>query len=179
MLYIGAEYCPYCGAMRWAIAVALSRFGTFTTPLRGFHSSPTDIYPNTPTLTFYQARYSSKYLVFTPVENEDIHENLLQPTTKAQQALWVKFDSTSEGVGFPFIDFGNKSVLTGPIYDPQVLAGKTWAQVAAALHDPSSAIAQGALGAANYLTAAICKMTGNAPANVCTTAPVTALEGSV
>src|SRR5215471_17073708 len=28
MLYIGAEYCPYCAAMRWSMAVALSRFGT-------------------------------------------------------------------------------------------------------------------------------------------------------
>ena len=29
VLYIGAEYCPYCAAQRWALAVALSRFGTF------------------------------------------------------------------------------------------------------------------------------------------------------
>ena len=29
MLYIGAEYCPYCAAERWAMIVALSRFGTF------------------------------------------------------------------------------------------------------------------------------------------------------
>jgi hypothetical protein len=53
MLYIGAEFCPFCGAMRWSMAVALSRFGTFTTPLRGFHSSATDTDPSTPTLTFY------------------------------------------------------------------------------------------------------------------------------
>ena len=30
MLYIGAEYCPYCAAERWAMIVALSRFGTFS-----------------------------------------------------------------------------------------------------------------------------------------------------
>ena len=29
-LYIGAGYCPYCGAERWAIIVALSRFGSFS-----------------------------------------------------------------------------------------------------------------------------------------------------
>src|SRR5215475_6125772 len=40
MLYIGAEYCPYCAAMRWSMAVALSRFGTLT-PLHGIHSSST------------------------------------------------------------------------------------------------------------------------------------------
>ena len=30
ILYIGAEFCPYCAAERWAIAVALSRFGTLS-----------------------------------------------------------------------------------------------------------------------------------------------------
>src|SRR5260370_29484940 len=29
-LYIGAEYCPFCAAQRWAMVVALSRFGTFS-----------------------------------------------------------------------------------------------------------------------------------------------------
>ena len=39
MLYIGAEYCPYCAATRWSMAVALSRFGTLSKPLHGIHSS--------------------------------------------------------------------------------------------------------------------------------------------
>jgi hypothetical protein len=30
VLYMGAEYCPYCAAERWALIVALSRFGTFS-----------------------------------------------------------------------------------------------------------------------------------------------------
>jgi Domain of unknown function (DUF929) len=178
MLYIGAEFCPYCGAERWAMAVALSRFGKFTTPLRGIHSSSTDTDPNTPTLTFYQAKYSSPYLVFTPVENETITRGALQNTTSAQQALWAKYDtSVTDGVsstGYPFIDFGNKYVLKLPTYDPGVLAGMSWAQVAAALHVPSSAVAQGALGSANLMTAAICKMTGGQPGSVCTAAGVVA-----
>ena len=63
-------------------------------------------------------------------------------------------------------------MLTNPSYSPQVLAGMTWAQVAAALHNPNSAVAQGALGSANLITAAICKMTGGKPGNVCTSAGV-------
>jgi len=50
-----------------------------------------------------------------------------------------------------------------------------WAQIAAALRNPSSPIAQGVDGAANYITAAICKLTGNQPASACTAA-VRALE---
>jgi hypothetical protein len=173
MLYIGAEFCPYCAAERWAMAVALNRFGTFSL-LRGIHSSSTDVYPNTATLTFYRASYTSRYLVFTPVENEDVNHAVLQKTTPAQQALWTKYGSGS----YPFINFGNR-YIAGTTYDPQVLHGLTWSQIASALHNPSSPVAQGVNGSANLFTAAICKITGNAPASVCTAAPVTALEGKI
>jgi len=179
MLYIGAEFCPYCGAMRWGMAIALSRFGTFTTPLRGIHSSSTDVDPSTPTLTFYKSSYSSKYLVFTPVENENVNKGPLQNTTAAQQALWAKYDTTDGYTDFPFIDFGNQYIIKLPTYDPGVLAKMTWAQVAAALHDPSSPVAQGADGTANLITAAICKMTKGQPGNVCTAPGVVKASGSL
>jgi thiol-disulfide isomerase/thioredoxin len=171
MLYIGAEWCPYCAAERWAMAVALSRFGTFST-LRGVHSSPTDVYPNTATLTFYKSTYTSKYLVFTPVENEDINHNLLQSPTAEQQAAWSKYTS---GGSYPFIDIGNK-FIAGSTYNPQVLQGLSWTQIASQLHDPSTAVAKGAVGSANLFTAAICSLTGNAPADVCTSGTISALE---
>jgi thiol-disulfide isomerase/thioredoxin len=174
MLYIGAEWCPYCAAERWAMAVALRRFGTFS-PLKGIHSSSTDVYPNTATLTFYQSTYSSKYLVFTPIENEDINHKTLVTPTAAQQAIWNKYDPSN---GYPFIDIGNK-FIAGTTYNPQVLQGLTWSQIAADLQNPSSPVAQGAAGSANMFTAAICKITGNAPASVCTAAPVSALEGKL
>ena len=175
MLYIGAEWCPFCAAERWAMAVALSRFGTFS-PLRGIHSSSSDVDPNTATLTFYRSTYTSKYLVFTPVESQDVNRNPLQPVTPAQQALWKKFDPP--GNSFPFINIGNKFIATAT-YSPQALAGLTWSQIATDLHDPSSAAAKGAVGSANVFTAAICKVTGNKPASVCTTAPVSSIEGKL
>jgi thiol-disulfide isomerase/thioredoxin len=172
MLYIGAEWCPFCAAERWAMAVALSRFGTFT-PLKGIHSTATDVYPNTATLTFYNSKYSSKYLVFTPVENQDVNKNTLVTLTSAQQTLWTK-----SGSSYPFIDIGNRFTV-GSTYSPQVLQGLSWEQIAADLHKPSTAVAQGAVGSANLFTAAICKITNNQPANVCTTAPVNTLKGGI
>jgi hypothetical protein len=174
MLYIGAEFCPYCAAERWGMAIALSRFGTFS-PLHGIHSSSTDTDPNTPTLTFYKSTYTSKYLVFTPVENETVGHALLQTPTAAQQALWNKYNPNS----YPFVDIGNKYVIKAPSYDPQALAGLTWAQVAADLHNPASAPAQGADGTANLITAAICKVTGGQPGSVCNSAGVVKATGSL
>jgi Domain of unknown function (DUF929) len=179
MLYIGAEFCPYCAAMRWSMAIALSRFGNFTTPLQGIHSSSTDTDPNTATLTFYKAGYASKYLTFTPVENQTVSHALLQNPTSAQNAVWAKYEPNPNSRGYPFIAFSNKAVLKGPIYDPALLAGKSWSQIAAVLHDPSSPITQSVAGAANYVTAAICKMTNNQPADVCTSKAVTAVQSGV
>jgi len=182
VLYIGAEFCPYCATERWAMAVALSRFGTFT-GLRGIHSSSSDVYPSTPTLTFYKSTYTSKYVAFTPVETETVSKAPLQTTTAAQNTLIGKYDappyvpSASAG-SIPFVDFGNKYMISGASYNPQVLANQTWAQVAAALSDPSSAIAKGADGTANLITAAICKLTSNQPGSACTSV-VKSLEGQL
>ena len=175
MLYIGAEWCPYCAAERWAMAVALSRFGSFT-PVRGVHSSATDVYPNTATLTFYGSTYTSHYLVFTPVENQDVNRKPLQATTAAQQALWAKY--LPPGDSYPFIDIGNRFLATST-YNPQVLQGLSWNQIATALHNPSSPVAQGAIGSANLMTAAICKITRNAPASVCGASPIPAIESRI
>jgi hypothetical protein len=175
MLYIGAEWCPYCGAERWAMAVALDRFGTFS-PLRGIHSISSDVYPNTSTLTFYQSTYTSNYLVFAPVENQDVSKNLLQTPTSAQKALWVKYQPP--GNGYPFIDIGNRWIAAST-YNPGVLQGLTWSQIATDLHNPASPVAQGADGSANLFTAAICRITGNQPASVCNAAPVASLKGQI
>ncbi|HWG62011.1 MAG TPA: DUF929 family protein [Streptosporangiaceae bacterium] len=184
LLYIGAEYCPYCATERWAMAVALSRFGTFSN-LHGIHSSSSDVYPNTPTLTFYKSTYSSRFLTFTPVETTTENRNTpLQQTTAAQQAVFKKYDnppyvSSANATAIPFVDFANKYFVHGAQYSPTVLAGKTWSQVAAALNNKTSPIAQGADGAANMMTAAICKMTSNQPSNVCSSPAITTLQGQL
>jgi Domain of unknown function (DUF929) len=180
MLYMGAEYCPYCAAERWAMIVALSRFGTFS-GLSTVHSSSSDVYPNTSTWTFVHATYSSPYLTFTPVEMQtNIPDSsntppytTLQTPTAAQTALLVKYDAppyiSSQLAGsIPFMDFGNKYVNIGADYIPSVLTGLSWSQIATDLSNPNSSVAKAVDGTANYITAAICKMTGNQPASACT-----------
>ena len=182
VLYLGAEFCPYCALQQWGLVVALSRFGTFS-GLRTVHSSSTDVYPNTPTWTFYGSSYTSRYLTFTPVEQAtnvpDASAPLgyvpLQSPTAGQQALIKKYDP---GLTIPFVDIGNKYVISGASASPQVLAGKSWAQIAASLQDASSPVAQAVGGTASYITAAICKLTNNQPATACTPA-VTALASKM
>jgi hypothetical protein len=190
MLYMGAEYCPYCAAERWAMIVALSRFGTFS-GLSTVHSSTTDTPANISTFTFHGSTYTSKYLTFTPVE---MQTNVLDPSTgnypvlekptSAQQALLTKYDAppyvsnAADAGAIPFIYFGGKYVSIGASYDATVLSGLKWDQIAADLSNPDSAVTKAIGGTANYLTAAICKMTGNQPASACT-ATVQSLENKL
>jgi thiol-disulfide isomerase/thioredoxin len=184
VVYVGAEYCPYCAAERWAMTIALSRFGTFS-GLHGIHSSSTDADPNTPTLTFYKSSYTSKYVVFASTETQTVTRANLQSLTTLDNQLMAKYDvppyvpSSADNGAFPFVDVGNKYVINGASFDPLVLAGKTWSQVAATFKDPSSPIAKSVDGAANLITAAICKTTNNQPANVCGSAGVTAASGAI
>ncbi len=174
--YVGAEYCPYCAAQRWALAVALSRFGTFSN-LSGTHSSGSDIYPNTQTLSFYGSSYSSPYVDFQSVEeatNQQVGNSYqaLQTPTAAQTALMATYDP--EG-SIPFLDIANRYVITGSSFSPQVLQGLSRSQIAAALSNPNSVVAQAIDGAANVITAAIVSVTGNQPSSVASSATITAL----
>jgi hypothetical protein len=184
VVYVGAEYCPYCAAERWALTAALSKFGTFSN-LGFIHSSSSDVDPSTPTLTFYKASYTSTYVDFQTTEAQTITHATLQKLTPLDNQVMGKYDvppyvpTAADDGSFPFVDFANKYVIDGASYDPAVLKGLTWAQVAAALKDPSSPVAKSVDGATNLITAAVCKATGGKPGSVCSSAAVTKASGSI
>ena len=174
--YIGAEYCPFCAAERWSLAVALSRFGTFEN-LSGTHSSDSDEFPDTQTLSFYGSTYSSPYVDFEAVEQATNQPDgngyqSLQSPTAAQTGLMAKYDTQGS---IPFLDIANRYVITGSSFSPQVLQGLSRSQIAADLSNPQSAVAQAIDGAANDITAAIASVTGNQPSSVGGSATIAAI----
>ncbi len=178
VLYIGAEYCPYCAAERWAMIVALSRFGTFT-GLKTTTSSPSDVFASTPTFSFDGSTYQSDYLAFVPVEAFSNKRNgssyaRLQDLTAEQDSLL-----NSAGGGFPFLDIGGNYVVTGASYNPGILSGMNWNSIAAALTKTDSQQSKSILGTANMLTAAICKITNGNPADVCNSSGVQAAAATI
>ena len=179
MLYIGAEFCPYCATERWAMVNALSRFGTFS-GLGLTHSSSTDTFANTPSFTFHGSTFSSPLLSFVPVEvatNQPGHGldgyRPLDAPTPPEQRVWESLDPSG---GIPFFDIGGRYLVTGATYDPAVLQGKTPEQVAATLSDPASPVARGVIGTANTIVAAICGATADQPAPVCTAPAIRSIE---
>jgi Domain of unknown function (DUF929) len=183
VLYVGAEYCPYCAAERWAVVAALSRFGTFRN-LGQTASSSQDIDPSTATLSFHGSSYSSKYLAFAGYETQSNKQQgnsyaPLDTLSSADQQLVATFDAppyvSSQSAGsIPFIDFGGKYMISGASYDPGQLKGMTHLQIARSLADPTSPVAKSVDGTANLISAAVCDLTGGKPATVCSSTGVTA-----
>ncbi len=187
VLYVGAEYCPFCAAERWAVAVALSRFGTLGN-LGVTESSTWDVYPGTATLSFYRSTYRSPWIAFAPVELQSNRASnvlglflgrytALQTPTRQQAALMQQFDAApyvATPGAIPFIDIGNQRVVGGAMFSPGVLGGLSAEQIATALANPASPVARSVDAAANVLTAAICELTHDRPAAVCTSPGVRA-----
>jgi hypothetical protein len=171
VLYIGANYCPFCAAERWPTIIALSRFGTFT-GLGNTTSGATDLYPNTQTFTFERAHYTSKYVAFDPVE---LYGNVLDKSgrypkletpTPLEAAIFREYDANT-GYSIPFMSFGNRFFQEGANYSPASLAGLTRNQIASNLGNPGDAVTQAIIASANYETAAICSLTKGQPGTVC------------
>lgn len=181
VVYVGADYCPFCASVRWSVTLALLRFGDFD-GLKYMRSSSKDSFPDTPTLSFYQSKYQSRYLTFTPVELQDREGNALQDPTPEQNNILDKFNVapyTLSPKAIPFLYIGGQYVQSGAPVSPGILQGLDWEQVTKQLQKSDSQIAQPILSNANLLTAAFCQLTAQAPSNVCKAPGVVAAASSL
>jgi hypothetical protein len=168
VVFVGAGFCPYCAMERWALVVALSRFGTFSHLGRTISSSSTDVFPGLQSWSFKGSSFSSPSLAFDPAEvysstPDGTGYEPLQRLSALQQRV---FDRYGHQV-MPFIDIGGRYVVVGASANPAVLQHLTLDQIAGQLDDPSSPVARSVDGTANYLIAAMCSVAARTTAPIC------------
>ena len=171
VLYMGADFCPFCAATRWSLVATLSRFGSFS-GLEITTSTAQDIFPNTPTFTFAKAHFQSGNVELQTVETADNAGKPLQTPTHAQQALLNTYDvppfvSKSAAGTIPFILIGGRYLWSGSPFSPGLLTGKSWSDIASSLAAGQSDAAKAILANGNELAAAICAVNGGQPTDVC------------
>ena len=186
VVYVGSEFCPYCAAVRWALVVALSRFGTFG-HLGQTRSSSAEVFPGLETFSFDGAAFHSRYLTWTAVEEYGptldttgpVGFPALRRPSAAVQALMARYagaggPGSTGGATLPFVDIGNRVLIEGAGigFSPGAIEGLSMDQIAADLSQPTSPVAVAVIGAANEIAAAVCASTGQAPAPVCRSAGV-------
>ena len=189
---INAEFCSFCGAERWPLIVALSRFGRFHV-LHDMQSSTTSVFPGIQTFTFFGTSYSSPYLSFVGVElfsnitNSDGTFSRIATLSSPQQSLVNQYGSAGRAGGssqpssgtFPFVDIGNRMVANTSGFSPAVMLQLSQSTIAGSLDhagQPDPPVDQAIVASANYLTAGICSTTGQLPTTVCTSKGVRAAD---
>jgi hypothetical protein len=183
VVYVGTEFCPYCAAVRWALVVALSRFGTFS-HLGETVSSQYEAFPELQTFSFEGATYRSRSVALSATEEYGPALTatwpagfpLLHHPPALAAALMKRYAPATGGATLPFVDIGNRVLVSGADigFSPGALEGVSMAQIASDLSEPTSPVAEAVLGAANELTAAVCAATHETPAKVCRSAGVRA-----
>ena len=177
LLTMNLAWCPHCAANSWALAVALSRFGTLT-GLRVIDTGtffctvvsdpcallPGSCFPHTHGLSFFGARYHSSYLSFSAIVLQDVHGHNLESPTRRESSAMASFNPQG---GAPAADVGGAYGFLNSGYSPGTLAHKTWSQIATGLANPLNPVSRRVDGLANLYTAAICKTTNGLPAGVC------------
>jgi hypothetical protein len=179
VFFYGAEFAPYAAVQRWPLVLALSRFGTFD-QLGLMQSSSTTAFANLSTFTFWNVSYTSRYLIFEPVErygslNPTGAGYLGLQTPDARQSAAIASYGASPDT-FALLDVANRSVLNGASFAPGVIAGLSQQQIAGDLSSPASPLTQAVLTAANEITATICSVDGNKPGAVCDSRGVAAAD---
>ena len=181
IIFLGAEFCPYCAPERWSLVMALSKFGTFS-HLVGTTSSSTDVDPRSPSFSFYGTNYSSPELVFLGDEMFNNHGvsatgyPALQQPTAEEQALSTKYDAppyvpAGDSGGIPFTYLAGSFVLIGPQWLGAQLSGLSWASAATMLTSGNSVMSKEAEAAAGFLVGDICAVTHDKPISVCSQVP--------
>jgi hypothetical protein len=180
VLYVGGLFCPFCATQRWPIIAALSRFGTFT-GLHYVRSSASDTPKNIHSFSFSGVTYTSTYLTFTPFETTDRNHKPLDTLPAADSTLVNTLDnqptlpSGQTSGTIPFVDIGNRWVMSGASYNATDLEGKDWAQIASAA-TAGTGIGLELDATINWITAALCALTGNKPGPVCSDPVIAGLE---
>ena len=182
VVYVGGEFCPYCAAERWALVIALSRFGSFS-HLGATQSSAAEVFPSTATFSFDGASYRSPYLTLSAVEEYGQAAATTVPAgfprlhvlAPWQSGLVHRYDSQPFVAGsgtLPFVDIGNRYVVSGAAvgFSPGILQGLSMTQIADDLSVPTNPVTDAVVAAANVLSAAVCQITGDRPAAVCSSA---------
>lgn len=176
VVFLATEGCGLCAAQRWSMVVALSRFGTVKDVMLAISSVKEATGPLA-TFSFRKLQYSSRYVDLVAVETVDANGHPLATLSPGDQQVVDTYDAppyvpeSSRGA-VPWLDVANRYLMSGSGYSAAVLENLTWTQIAEKLGNAQDPVAKAVLGNANWITAAICRVTGMNPASVCQAAPV-------
>ncbi len=145
VVWVGALYCPTCAAERWALVIALGRFGTFD-KLFTTASAGSEVFADTPTFSFDGSVYTSSTVALSAVEEYGNQSSAyapagfekLQSPDALQSSAMRSYDVApyAQPGLLPFIDVADKMIVSGSSFSPGVLSGLSMQQIASDTREP-------------------------------------------
>jgi hypothetical protein len=157
VFFMGAGFCPFCAAERWAIVEALGKFGTWEGLVEDKSADHDEKYLNVPTLNFARAKYISDYVEFVGRETADRNFEPLQELDDKDYEILDTFDPDQI---IPFLLIDGQFMQVGSGYSPQLIAGMDHPKVRSELANPNSEIGKAMRGEIDNIVALVCKSTG-------------------
>ncbi len=163
VLFIGAQFCPFCAAERWSLVKALGQFGQFTNLRTSTNQAGQSGFGTIPTFDLTHAGYTSRYVTFAHVDTADRAGNPLQTMSSSESALFNQYDSSGS---IPLVLIGGYA-QTGSGYSPGDIDGKSFAEVQHTLQQGDASFARDINAEANVISALVCHADGGLPVSVC------------
>lgn len=183
IIYIGAQFCTSCAGERWALVIALSKFGTFKNLSE---TTSSDSYPGGSTFSFYGATYTSKYLSFVTDEQSPrsvnrsagSYENVLTLSEQEHNIMtaWDVAPYATQSGSVPFLYIGGKFLLSGFQYDADAIWQMSFQAAARAITSGATAVSKHLEAAAGSLVEDFCALTQEQPAPVCSQVPSSLID---
>ena len=153
VFFMGAEYCPYCAAERWAIVRALSKYGSWTGLKQTMSAARDEPFLNLPTYDLTEATYTSQQIEFVAREIKDREFKPLQKLLKTEEKLVRKYNPQRK---IPFLLIGGRFMQIESGFSPKIFIGHTFRQTETELKKIESDIRKMIDDEANIISALLC-----------------------
>ena len=153
VFFMGAEYCPYCAAERWAIVRSLQKFGQWDGLKQTISAARDEPFLNLPTYDFTKATYTSPHIEFVAREIQDREFKPLDKILKTEEKLLRKFNPKKE---IPFLLIAGRFAQIGSGFTPKIFIGHTFRQTETELKKVESEIRKTIDEEANIISALLC-----------------------
>jgi len=173
--FMGAGFCPFCAAERWAIVKALARFGTWEGLVEDKSAGRDEKYLNVPTFSLARANYSSAHVEFAGKETADRN---FEPLQELDDSDYEILDMYNPDQMIPFLLVDGQYMQVGAGFSPELILNMSHEQVRAELDKLDSAIGKAIRAEIDNITALVCKSIAG-KGDACGSESVKALVGKL